>query len=388
MNVGMERTVPPERARRLFDTIRARALDAENARHLPDTSVAEYTSAGLVRTLVPERWGGDEAPFSVALDVAIEIGRACGSTAWVSTYYTDHAYLVALYAEAAQAEVWANGPDALVATSFVPLGSATLVDGGISLRGRYTYASGVRHAQWIIVGVLLPGAGHPEYRLALVPRRDFTIVETWDCAGLTASGSDDVVFDGAFIPLDRTVSMEALREGRAPGSAVNQHPMYTVPLIGIASWAILGPAIGIARGGLEAYVDHARAKAHVYTREGLAGNASIQFRIAEIAAEIDAAELLVRRAVGIVERWAPLTIEDRVRNRRDFTRAMRMLVNAMERLMQIAGSSSLARTSPVQRAWRDVTAISTHVTMNAEAAGENAGRLALGLELNPLDPFF
>jgi 3-hydroxy-9,10-secoandrosta-1,3,5(10)-triene-9,17-dione monooxygenase len=388
MHVGVERPAPAERARELFAAIRSRALEAENARHLPDASVAEYTGAGLVRTLVPRRWGGDEAPFSQAVEAAIEIGRACGSTAWVTSYYTDHAYLVALYPERAQADVWASGADARVATSFVPLGAVTPVDGGVRLRGRYTYASGIRHAEWIIVGILIPGADHPEFRLALVPRSDYTIVDTWDCAGLSATGSDDVVFDDAFIPFHRTVAMEALREGRSPGSAVNAHPMYSVPLIAIASHAILGPAIGIARGGLEAYVAHARVKAHAYTREQLAANASIQFRIAEIEAEIDAAELLVRRAVARVERWEPLTIEDRVRNRRDFTRAMRMLVAAMGRLMEIAGSSSLTRSSPVQRAWRDVTAISTHVTMNAEAAGENAGRVALGLALNPHDPFF
>ena len=375
-------------ARSLFPAIRARAVEAERDRHIPDDSVRDYVDAGLVRTLVPKRWGGNELPFSTALDVAIEIGRACGSTGWVMSYYTDHAYLVALYPEQAQRDVWSAGPDAKISTSFVPTGKVTTVDGGYRLRGRYPWASGVRHADWMIAGGLIHGGDHPEFRLFLIPRSDYSIVDVWHNAGLSATGSDDVVFDDVFVPEHRSVVMETMREGRSPGAAVNAHPMYAVPLVGIAAYAILGPAIGIARGGVEAWTEFARKKVHSYTREQMAASVTLQIRLAEIDADIDAAELLVRRAIGIVETWQPLSLEMRVRNRRDFTRALRMLASAMDRLLLAGGASGLLESSPVQRAWRDVNAISTHVAVNFEAAGENYGRMALGLPLNPNDPFF
>lgn len=376
------------RARDLFPLIRGRAVDAERARHLPLETVEAYTAAGLVRTLVPKRWGGFELDFSTAVDVAAEIGRADGSHGWVLSYYTDHAYLVALFDERAQADVWADGPDARVATSFVPAGKVTPADGGYRLSGAYAWASGIAHSEWIIVGGLIFGGDHPEYRLMLVPRSDYRVEDVWHNAGLSATGSDTVHFDDVFIPAHRTVVMETMREGRSPGAAVNPHPMYAVPLIGIASHAILGPAIGIARGGVEAWTEFAKAKVHSYSQEQIAAGAPVQIRLAQISGEIDAAELLVRRAVATVERWSPLTLDERVRNRRDFTLAMRMLVRAMDDLLQVGGASGLFETSPIQRAWRDVHAISTHVTMNFEAAGENYGRAALGLPLNPRDPFF
>ena len=106
--------------RALFALIRDGAVQAEADRHIPDSWVAAYADAGLLRTLVPRRWGGYELDFSDAMDVGIEIGRANGSAGWVLTYYTDHNYLVALWPERAQGEVWGDGPDTKVATSFRP----------------------------------------------------------------------------------------------------------------------------------------------------------------------------------------------------------------------------------------------------------------------------
>jgi alkylation response protein AidB-like acyl-CoA dehydrogenase len=76
-----------------------------------------------------------------------------------------------------------------------------------------------------------------------------------------------------------------------------------------------------------------------------------------------------------------------VRNRRDVTYIGRILVRAVEDLMQMAGASALRDESPIQRGWRDVRAISCHVFVNFNAAAENYGRMAFGYPLNPRDAF-
>ncbi len=379
------------RARDLFDAVRGSAREAERDRHLPESWVTAYTDAGLLRTLVPRRFGGYELPFSAALDVGIEMGRADGSAGWVLTYYTDHNYLVALWPEEAQQEVWADGPDVRVSTSFVPQGTVQQVDGGYQLSGRWPWASGIRHAGWIILGGLVfppDGDGHPHLRLFLVPRADFGVHDVWQNAGLAATGSDDVSVTDAFVPEHRTVDMALLREGSGPGTAVNVDPIYSAPIIAVASYALLAPALGAARGGLESWLEAARAKVHSYTGEQISASAPIQIRLGHVAGQIDAAELLVRRCLAEVEGPGPVSLETRVRNRRDWTLAIRMLVAAMDELIQVAGASGMLLRSPIQRAWRDVHTISAHVTMNFEAAAENYGRMALGLPLNPRDPFF
>jgi alkylation response protein AidB-like acyl-CoA dehydrogenase len=112
----------------------------------------------------------------------------------------------------------------------------------------------------------------------------------------------------------------------------------------------------------------------------------MQIRLAEAAGLIDTAELLVRDVVDRAQS-GPVTLELRVRNRRDITFAMRMLAQAVDDLMQTAGASGLRDESPIQRGWRDVRAIACHVIMNFNATAENYGRMALGLPLNPRDPF-
>jgi len=72
------------RARALAPKLRERAVRAERDRNLPPESVREYIDAGLVRTLLPKRWGGYEHDHEVEFNIAIELGRStCGSSAWV-----------------------------------------------------------------------------------------------------------------------------------------------------------------------------------------------------------------------------------------------------------------------------------------------------------------
>jgi 3-hydroxy-9,10-secoandrosta-1,3,5(10)-triene-9,17-dione monooxygenase len=377
-----------EKAKGLFPLIREGALDAEAARHLQDGPVSAYKEAGLVRTLQPKRWGGHEASFTTAFEVAMELGRADGSHGWCMTYWADHAYLLALFGEGAQADVWGEDEDAMIATSFAPAGEVEVVDGGYRLKGDWAWASGVTHSGWIIVGALIFGGEHPEFRLFLVPREDFSVEDVWHNAGLRATGSDTVSIDGAFVPAHRTMTMDLMREAKSPGAETNTSPLYRVPLIAAYEYALLGPAIGAARGAVDAWIEWTKPKMHSYTGEQVAANAPQQIRLASVEGKIDSAELMVRRALATIEDWHPLDIDDRVRNRLDFTFAMRTVVAAMDELIQVGGASGLFDSSPLQRAWRDVHAISMHVSMNFEAAAENYGRRRLGIDLNPRDPFF
>jgi alkylation response protein AidB-like acyl-CoA dehydrogenase len=149
-----------------------------------------------------------------------------------------------------------------------------------------------------------------------------------------------------------------------------------------------GPAIGIAGGMIDDCSANARAKAHSYTKEQVAATVPMQMQLAESAALIDTVELRVRRCLERVQSDADLTLDDRVRHRRDISFAARLLTRAVDELMQTAGASAMRDESPIQRGWRDVRTIGLHVMLNFNAAAENYGRHALGLPLNPRDPFF
>jgi 3-hydroxy-9,10-secoandrosta-1,3,5(10)-triene-9,17-dione monooxygenase len=326
------------RARKLAPKLRERALKAERDRQIPLESVTEYIDAGLIHTLQPKRWGGYEHDHEVAFDIAIELGKStCGSSAWCLNYLADHACMLALFPEEAQHDVWSENKAACIATSAAPTGTITVVPGGYRLDGRWSWCSGLRHSQWIMIGGLAfrPGEDHPDMRLYLVPVSQLKTDDTWYCAGLRASGSITCVADNVFVPEHRSVSFQTLRDAASPGSKVNANPIYRTPFIAVHSYALLGPALATAR-----------------------------------------------------KDYAGMSMETRTLLRRDFTYAMRMLREAMDSLIKISGSSGLMDNNTAQRCWRDVHAISSHVVMNWDVPAENFGRAEFGIPLNPSYPMF
>jgi len=380
------------RAKALAPKLRERAVRAERERNLPPESVREYIDAGLVRTLLPKRWGGYEHDHEVQFDIAIELGRStCASSAWVLNYFTDHACILAHFPEPAQQEVWSQGPDQCIATTAAPTGKAEVAPGGYRLNGRWSWSSGIKYAQWVMIGGLVFRAGehHPDMRLMLVPTSEVTILDTWYCAGLRGTGSNTVQADNLFVPEHRTVSFSTLRDAHSPGSQVNTNPIYRTPFIAVHTYALLGPALGAARGAYQHFVEWTKQRYLTYTPLAIAQHVPVQIRLAEIGAQIDAVETIARKCLATARAdYTGMTLETRVLLRRDFCYAMKLLVEATESLVRISGSSGLLDDNPVQRAWRDVHAIGSHVVMNWDVPAENYGRMQFGLGLNEAYPVF
>jgi 3-hydroxy-9,10-secoandrosta-1,3,5(10)-triene-9,17-dione monooxygenase len=380
------------RARALAPKLRDRAVRAERDRNIPRESVEEFIDSGLIHTLQPKRWGGYEQDHEVAFDIAIELGRStCGSSAWCLNYLADHACILAHFPEEAQHDVLGRDKAACIATSAAPTGKVSVAPGGYRLDGRWSWCSGLRHSQWIMIGGLVfrEGEDHPDMRLYLVPVSEVKQEDTWYCAGLRATGSNTSVLDNVFVPEHRSVSFATLRDAHSPGSKLNTNPIYRTPFIAVHTYALLAPALGLARGGYADFTQWTKGRYLTYTQLNIAQHVPVQLKIAEIAAQIDVAELLARRALATARaNYTGLSMETRTLMRRDYTYAMKTLRDAMDALVKISGSSGLMDGNSVQRCWRDVHAISSHVVMNWDVPAENFGRMEFGLGLNPVYPMF
>ena len=345
----------------------------------------ELLDAGIARVLVPRRFGGDELGLDVWFEVAREIGKADASHAWCASLMIHHPHCLAQCSEEAQAAVWADGPDVSVAASLMPLAKVVPVDGGYRISGEGPFASGVGHSPWSFVGGMVETDGGPDWTLFLLPAKDYAIKDTWFTAGMKATGSNTIVTDNVFVPTSRTIRMADLRDGTGPGGRLHANPIYRAPIAAYGPLCFTAAMLGAAQGAYEAVREGTR------TKKGPGGVAvaeseSIQMRLARSAANLDAVDLLLRRAVDTVR--GPLPLEIRARSMRDFTRAVELTIEAVDTLMSMSGTAGFAASHPLQRAWRDIHFAAMHLSLSADRNYVHFGRMELGLPRDPRLPFY
>ncbi len=369
-----------QRAAALVPEIAARAERCEAERRIPRESIDAFVDAGLARILKPKRWGGYEISHDAAFDVSVEISKACGSTGWCCGFLNIHDWWVAGFPEEAQHDVWRDGPDVNLAGVIAPLsGKARIVDGGYRVSGKWSWASGVDHCDWSILTAMAEGAdGKPQARVFLLPRKDYSIQDTWFNVGMRGTGSNDIIVDDVFIPAHRSITMDDLREGTTPGTKINTGPLYAIPLEA-RRHALSAPALGIARAAFATWVEWMRSKVSTATGEAIAQLVPAQINLANAEIEIDAAELLLRRNLDFIRGGGPISADNRAISAVAGAQSVQMLCKAVDMLFQSAGSRGLYDGSPLQRAWRDVHSISSHFALNPEISAQARARVLLGL---------
>jgi 3-hydroxy-9,10-secoandrosta-1,3,5(10)-triene-9,17-dione monooxygenase len=374
-----------ECARALVPRLRERAARADELRRMPAETHDELMAAGLYRIYLPERYGGYESDYMLQVDLAAELGRGCGSTAWVHAVVASHSWMHGMFEPQAQDDVWKSDPDALLSGS-TPMPDARVepADGGFVLNGRWTFASGVDFCAWNHFNMMTPRLDGPgvEHRYGLAALGDVEIVDDWYTTGLRGTGSKSMICRDLFIPEYRTIRSEACRGGPTPGSAVNPGPIYRMPLFSLFGKGIVAPAIGIARGALESTVERLGGQ-RMQSGARIADEPTTQLRLGEAAAEIEAAWLLLGRDCDEVHARAEAgqapTLEERHRWRRNDAYAGNLCVRAVDRLMALLGAGGNSETSPMQRHWRDIHTLASHIALAWDAQGANYGRVLLGL---------
>ncbi|WP_051465091.1 acyl-CoA dehydrogenase family protein [Mycobacterium genavense] len=163
-----------------------------------------------------------------------------------------------------------HGADTTVAVAVPPSGTAEIVDDGYRISGRWPYCSGVEHADWVLLGARLDGPdGQPSAVVALVPRGQVEIEDTWHVMGMRGTASNTVVTGGVTVPAHRTISLDAVQDGEIDTPFSDEAPFHVPMMLGALS-DLAGPQLGLARAALELVIDNAARRgvsATTYTRQ-------------------------------------------------------------------------------------------------------------------------
>ncbi|KUH83032.1 MULTISPECIES: acyl-CoA dehydrogenase [unclassified Mycobacterium] len=365
-----------------------RAPEAERLRMLPSATVDELVASGLTDLLVPARYGGRQAPLPAILDPVRRMAHGCASSAWTIGFYILHNWMLALFDERAQEEAFASRPF-LAPAPLAPTGRGVPVDGGIRLTGRWSWATGVMHGNWIIVGALCGpeddlAAIYPA--LALLPIEDAVIDDVWHTDGMRATGSNDVVITDAFVPEHRLMRVADIYTGTAPGAALHDDDTYRWPMVPALALLAAMPALGSAERVTQVYAERLSERVLAYEGIPQKDKPIAQARLGEAEVRLRALRGLLADTVGELETIVAAgdSVPRPVRGAARLAAAhiVHESREVIGLLLEASGASVHFVDNPLQRIKRDVDVLAGHVVFDYDTSRELAGALKLGIKVS------
>ena len=226
-----------------------------------------------------------------------------------------------------------------------PSGKARTVDGGLVAKGRWSFASGIRHSGWWAAGCTV----RRRQDAAGLPPEQWRVIDTWTTGGMRGTGSHDYAVKELFIPIERIVAID--------GPARLANPLYRLPMMALMDSPMAAVPLGIAAGGDRRFRRDGR-------RQGLA---PFDLRVADkpaMQAEVGRAEAALQAARAWLYGGGPGLGggEGRPDHIDKADRAMRLAranamtagVQAIDLIYSAAGSASVYCNGPIDRCFRDV----------------------------------
>jgi alkylation response protein AidB-like acyl-CoA dehydrogenase len=376
------------RARALAALVGQHRDEGESERRLPMAIEAEIRAGGFFSLWVPQALGGAEVDLETMLRVVEEFSRQDGSVGWNVMIAANDGLLWGYLDPSCATRLMDGDPGSVIAGSILAgSGTAARVEGGYLLNGRWPFASGCRHADWLIAGCTITengeartGAnGAPMLKAFLVPPDDCTILDTWHTTGMRGTGSHDFLIENVFVPLGR--------EFDYPGtSAFNTGPLYTTPVPNVWGPNISAVALGIAREAIDSFVEIATAKRSRFSRSSIADRETIQEKLGLAEALLRSGRALLYETVranwGTLASGQSLSDEETALGRLAAATASRNAVEAVDLVFHAAGTTSIYERSRLERCFRDVHMVPQHAVAGP-LGFITAGRQRLGLSLTP-----
>jgi 3-hydroxy-9,10-secoandrosta-1,3,5(10)-triene-9,17-dione monooxygenase len=367
-----------DRVRAIVPLIASRARDAEIARKPDDDVIEALKASGVFRSFVPKRFGGYEIGLDLFVDIGVAVSEACPSTGWITTFYMEHNWLLELFSDELQQDVFGRAPFILAPGSVNPnSGRAVPKDGGYELSGHWKFATGIVHADWVLLNAQVPVDAQSMPRLCLLRPADVEVVDTWHVDGMVATGSRDVVANAAFVP-ERNVSLLTPAAVRAGNNAT--YPMR-LPVPPFLSLTAAIPAVGAARRAVTLYRELIAQRVPFGTHKTQNQRAAAQIRFANAFAEVRAAEVVLRHAARAIERHArgeaTLSTLEQVELRLTIAHVVRDCRRIVQQMMEGSGASVHYLDHELQRINRDVQMMSAHTVFDVDLVAEQCGKARL-----------
>ncbi|MGE3074708.1 MAG: acyl-CoA dehydrogenase family protein [Dehalococcoidia bacterium] len=369
-----------ERVRALVEPIRAAAAEIEAARQLPAEIAELLQVAGMFSVAVPKAFGGLELDPLTHIEAIELLATADASAAWCAMIGCDTGYIGAFLEDATARNLIV---DPTRASAFVanPTGFATPVEGGYTVTGRWTFASGSTHSALFALGCLVPGENGPrmanertpEVRVVVMPSSEASVVDTWTTTGVRGSGSHDIAVENVFVPECNTFTL-------MPARMTRPEPLYRFPML--FTFKLGAVALGCARGAIDDVIAIAATKGSFGTRAKIGEQEWLHEAVAR--AEMTLAQARAFYYEATEQAWREMLAGDHP-TPRTHARLNLAQIGAIERCVEVVdamyragGSASLYAKNTLDRRLRDIHTMAQHTVVSHRSIVES-GRMLLGL---------
>ncbi|MFG2396727.1 acyl-CoA dehydrogenase family protein [Streptomyces lydicus] len=337
----------------------AYAPEIEQRGRIPGGVLDGLKATGLLRAALPPSLGGVEMTVPEITRAVDLLAEGDASVAWCAAVALNAALAVVSLPAEVFTELFPD-PDLITATVLPPAGRAVRRDGGYLLSGRWTYGSGIAHADRVMAG-FQPPDGPP--RIAVFDAAHARVLDTWNTTGLRGTGSHDFEVAELFVPERHTF-------GLVP-SGTRQEPLHL--RADNLALKMAGVPLGIGRSALNAAREILAARRSALPWPGAPAD------LAHAESLIGAADAYVYSTLQDV--WAAQAA-GRAPERgtaalaRQF--AHRACREAVQLLYDTVGSASVyTERTPLDRCLRDLITASRHVA-SSEKILDGVGDLRLG----------
>ncbi|HYF45968.1 MAG TPA: acyl-CoA dehydrogenase family protein [Acidimicrobiales bacterium] len=380
--MGKGLTVALEAVERLGPLIRDEAAEAERTGQLTEAVVEGLRSSGLMGLLVPAELGGLDLTLPESIEVFRAVSEHDASTGWTLAILADGALFARQLGADGLAEVAADGT-ACIAGSLNPMNAtADPAEDGYRLRGTVSYASGCKHADWLMVSAWVVRDGErsfvegiPELVAGMVPMGQAKILDTWAPTGMRATGSHDCVVEDVLVPDHLMFPWGEL--AFEPGDDV----WSRIPILLQIGMALAAPAVGAARGALDAFVELAGGKVPAASFEVLADKPEAHVAAGQAYGLLLAADATLASSAEDVwhqgEEGREFTVNDRAKLRSRVVTAVSLAADCVDLLHDAAGMNAVKQGAVLERRWRDVHTVTQHFILNP-SRHPVVGRVVLG----------
>jgi alkylation response protein AidB-like acyl-CoA dehydrogenase len=332
--------------------LRPHVMEWDESQHFPVELRSQFAQLGVMGVLVPEQYGGAGLGYieyaviveelarvdpSIALAIAAHNSLGGGHILIAGSEAQKQKYLTPI-ARGDYFVAWgltepSSGSDASSMRT-----TAVRRDGGWVLNGSKNFITNATVAETsVILAITDRATGSHGISAFLLERRTpgFTVAKKENKAGMRASDTAALVFDDCFVPESNLIG--------EPGQGFVQ----AMKVLDGGRISIAALAVGIAQGAYEAALKYAKER----TQFGrpIAEFQAIQFKLADMATQIDAARLLTYRSAALKNQGKVTTKESSMAK----LYASEVAVRVAEESVQIHGGYGYIKDYPAEKFWRD-----------------------------------